>query len=137
MQMGKGAGKNGGKNRSSSLRVSELPAPLNPGSLVREFGGSDRQTPSSGNTEATIPQALALLNNPNTNIIAGKRSYLGKELTRLTKPAERLEFLFLTLFGERPTAKEQQLYLADANSPENLRDLASAMITSNRFIFIQ
>jgi hypothetical protein len=47
-------------DRNNSQRASEHPAPFNPGTLVREFGGSDRQTPSSGNTTATVPQALAL-----------------------------------------------------------------------------
>lgn len=130
-------GKSEDKKDRGNQRASEMPAPFNPGTLVREFGGSDRQTPSSGNTEATIPQALSLLNNPKTEIIAGRKSYLAKELDRLASPAERLDFLFLTLFGERPTAQEQQLYLSDARDSASLRDLASAMLTSNRFIFIQ
>jgi Protein of unknown function (DUF1549)/Protein of unknown function (DUF1553) len=133
MQMGKKAGKKDGGDH----RASEMPAPFNPGSLVREFGGSDRQTPSSGNTEATIPQALALLNNPKTDIISGKRSYLNKELTRMDSAEDRLDFLFLSLFGERPTAQEKDRYLAKAKDKATLRDLASAMLTSNRFIFIQ
>ena len=137
MQMGQQGGKKNGKNDKGNLRASEMPAPFNPGTLVREFGGSDRQTPSSGNTEATIPQALALLNNAKTDIISGKRSYLGKKLNALDSPAKRLDLLFLTLFGERPTAKEKQLYLAEAKDSESLRDLANAMLTSNRFIFIQ
>ena len=110
MQMGKKAGKKDGGNQ----RASEMPAPFNPGTLVREFGGSDRQTPSSGNTEATIPQALALLNNPKTDIISGKRSYLNKELSRTDAPEDRLDFLFLSLFGERPTPQEKERYLAKA-----------------------
>jgi hypothetical protein len=130
-------GKQGVKKEGGNQRASEMPAPFNPGTLVREFGGSDRQTPSSGNTEATIPQALALLNNPKTDIISGKRSYLNKELSRTDAPEDRLDFLFLSLFGERPTPQEKDRYLAKAKDNSTLRDLASAMLTSNRFIFIQ
>jgi hypothetical protein len=119
------------------LRASEQPAPFSPGSLVRDFGGSDRQTPSSGNTQATIPQALALLNNTKTDIIDGKRSHLSKALFKLQSPDARLDYLFLTLFAQHPAAQEKQRYLSAAADDTALRDLASAMLTSNRFIFIQ
>ncbi len=118
------------------LRASEQPAPFNPGSLVREFGGSDRQTPSSGNTQATIPQALALLNNPKTDILDGKRSHLAKALFKLDSPEARIDHLFLTLFAQHPTAQEKQRYLSAAANEITLRDLTSAMLISNRFIFI-
>ncbi|MEO8617244.1 MAG: DUF1553 domain-containing protein, partial [Luteolibacter sp.] len=131
-------GKNRARDREPGLlRASEQPAPFNPGSLVREFGGSDRQTPSSGNTQATIPQALALLNNPKTDIIDGKRSYLGKALFKLESPEARIDCLFLTLFSQHPTDREKQHYLSAAANETTLRDLTSAMLTSNRFIFIQ
>jgi len=133
MQMKK---KSGDKN-SNLLRASEQPAPFNPGSLVREFGGSDRQTPSSSNTQATIPQALALLNNPKTDIGDGKKSRLTKALVKLPSPEARLDYLFLTIFAQHPTAAEKQRYLSAAGNDAALRDLASAMLTSNRFIFIQ
>ncbi len=128
-------GRGGGKK--STLRASELPAPFNPGTLVREFGGSDRQTPSSGTTEATIPQALALLNDSDTDILTGRRSTLGRKLAALPTPGARLDQLFLTLFADRPADSEKQRLLPHANDDTALRDLATAMLTSNRFIFIQ
>ncbi|WP_193214998.1 DUF1549 domain-containing protein [Luteolibacter marinus] len=134
MQMGKRAG---ARDNNGSLRASEHPAPFNPGSLVREFGGSDRQTPSSSDTTATVPQALALLNNPKTDIVAGKKSMLGRQLANLKTPRERLDCLFLTLFSQRPDAAEQERFLPLAKDPTALRDLARAMMTSNRFLFIQ
>lgn len=134
MQKGS-VGNNDDKN--NSLRASEHPAPFNPGTLVREFGGSDRQTPSSGNATATVPQALALLNDFKTDIASGKKSLLGQTLTAIDSPDERLDYLFITLFSQLPTPAEKQKYLSIANNPLALRDLARAMLTSNRFIFIQ
>lgn len=134
MQMGKKAG---GKNGNSNLRASEQPAPFNPGSLVREFGGSDRQTPSSGNTEATVPQALALLNNNRTDPLSGKKTRLGQALERCDSPEEKLELLFLTLFSQRPDSQDKERFLAHAKDPVALRDLTRAMLTSSRFLFIQ
>jgi hypothetical protein len=134
MQMGKKAG---GKNGNTNLRASEQPAPFNPGSLVQEFGGSDRQTPSSAHTEATVPQALALLNNFKTDPLANKKSLLGQALDRCKSPDEKLDLLFLTLFSQRPASDDKQRFLVHAKDPAALRDLTRAMLTSSRFLFIQ
>jgi hypothetical protein len=134
MQMGKKAG---GKNGNDTLRASEQPAPFNPGSLVREFGGSDRQTPSSGHTEATVPQALALLNNNRTDPLSGRKTRLGQALERCESPEEKLDLLFLTLFSQPPDADDKQRFLVHAKDPAALRDLTRAMLTSSRFLFIQ
>jgi len=134
MQMGKKAG---AKNGSGDLRASEQPAPFNPGSLVQEFGGSDRQTPSSAHTEATVPQALALLNNFKTDPLANKKSLLGQALDRCKSPDEKLELLFLTLFSQHPAPQDKQRFLVHAKDPAALRDLTRAMLTSSRFLFIQ
>ncbi len=134
MQRGK---KSGGKNGNGNLRASEQPAPFNPGSLVQEFGGSDRQTPSSAHTEATVPQALALLNNFKTDPLANKKSLLGQALDQLDSPDEKLDLLFITLFSQHPAPQDKQRFLAHAKDPAALRDLTRAMLTSSRFLFIQ
>jgi hypothetical protein len=132
MQMGKRAG-----GKDNNLRASEQPAPFNPGTLVRDFGGSDRQTPSSAHTEATVPQALALLNNNRTDPLSGKKTRLGQALERCKSPEEKLELLFITLFSQRPDADDKQRFLVHAKDPAALRDLTRAMLTSSRFLFIQ
>jgi hypothetical protein len=131
-----GRRKNKGGLRSSA-RASELPAPFNPGTLVREFGGSDRTTPSSGDTIPTVPQALALLNDRDTDIIGGKRNTLNSRISSLKTPEERLDLIFLLLYSRPPSAEEKQHYAPLAKDDTTLRDLTRAMLTSNRFIFIQ
>ncbi len=118
-------------------RASEHPAPFNLGTLVRDFGGSDRSTPSSGDTIPTVPQALALLNDPATEILGGKRSTLGKQLLSEESPEKRLDTIFLRLYARLPSDQEIKDYAPLANDSTTLRDLTNAMLTSNRFIFIQ
>lgn len=125
------------KRQGGNMRASEHPAPFNPGTLVREFGGSDRTTPSSGNTTPTIPQALALLNDPKTEIISGKRSTIAKRLLSLESPQDRLETVFLRLYSRPPSERESETYAPLAKDPTALRDLTNAMLTSNQFIFVQ
>lgn len=132
MQMGKREERGG-----ATTRASEHPAPFNPSTLVREFGGSDRTTPSSGDTIPTVPQALALLNDPTTDIIGGKRSTLGKRLSSMKDPEQRLDTIFLSLYARLPSAREKETYAPMAKDPNALRDLTRAMLTSNQFIFVQ
>ena len=125
------------RNHNSLRRASELPAPFSPGSLVRQFGGSDRETPSSSRTVATVPQALALLNSWQTHPLAGKQNHLADALAGLKSPPQKLELLFLSLFGERPDRAETQRFIALAKDKTSLTDLAVAMLNSNRFLFIE
>ncbi|HVJ47411.1 MAG TPA: DUF1553 domain-containing protein [Luteolibacter sp.] len=134
----------GGKNRRgeegkarNNARASELPAPFNPSTLVREFGGSDRTTPSSGDTIATVPQALALLNDPTTDVIGTKRSVLSQRLSSLKTPDERLDLVFLRIYSRLPSSQERERYAPLAGDEKSIRDLARAMLTSNQFIFVQ
>ncbi len=145
-QTGKGKGKGKFRNKANrngnkpkaSARASELPAPFNPGTLIREFGGSDRTTPSSGNTIPTVPQALALLNDPITDIAGnGRLSTLPSSLDSLKNPGEKLDLIFLRLYSRPPTEQEKQTFIPLAKDPLQLRDLTRAMLTSNQFIFIQ
>jgi len=118
-------------------RASEYPAPFNLGTMVREFGGSDRQTPSSSHTTATVPQALALLNDPQTDVVGTRKSRLARSLLNCETGEQRLDHLFLTLLSRQPTEAERARFTPMVDDPTQLRDLTRAMLTSNRFLFIQ
>lgn len=137
MQMMMG-GSNQNQSRGLDLRASEMPAPFKPGTLVREFGGSDRASPSSGEEIATVPQALALLNDPKTDIVGDKKkSGFARRLYALETPEERLELIFLTIYSRMPDKREIDSFMPLAEDETTLRDLTRAMLTSSRFIFIQ
>ncbi len=85
-----------------------------------------------------MPQALALLNDPATDIAGDrKRSAFARRLASFKTPEERLEFVFLRLYSRSPSDGEKAKFLPLADDPVTLRDLARAMLTSNQFIFIQ
>ncbi|MFK7849511.1 MAG: DUF1549 domain-containing protein [Akkermansiaceae bacterium] len=126
------------KRRSGPVRASEMSAPFKPGTLVREFGGSDRASPSSGEEIATVPQALALLNDAKTDIfISSKKSSFTRKLLSLDNPEERLEMIFLRIYSRMPDKRDIDSFLPLAKDDTALRDLTRAMMTSSRFIFIQ
>ena len=130
-----GGGGNNERQRNMRLRASELPAPFKPGSLVRDFGGSDRDTPSSGESVATVPQALTLLNDRDADFM-DRKGYLWGTLQPMSAE-ERLNTVFLGVYSRFPSAEEKERYTDLAERPLKLRDLTRAMLTTDRFIFIQ
>lgn len=120
-----------------NMRASEHPTPFRPNHLVRQFGGSDRNTPEAANTHATIPQALTLLNGRIVQSVENSRSELFRKLTALAEPEARLEHLFLALYACRPSKTEEEQFLSLAQDPDDLATLARAMLTSKRYLFVQ
>ena len=102
-----------------------------------EFGGSDRETPSSAHTEATVPQTLRLLNGTETAILLNKKGDFAKAVSKLETPEERLEQLFLSLYSSYPTKEEKTAFLPEVKTQPSTQAFARAMITSNRFLFVQ
>ena len=121
----------------TSLRASEQPAPYKAGAFMRQFGASDRQTPDAAHTQASIPQALTLLNGREVNLVTDGKGQLAKALRDASSDAQRLEILFLTIYGTRPTDAEQEKYQAFTSSAADLRTLSRAMMNSKRFLFVQ
>lgn len=119
------------------LRASELPAPQRGGSFIAEFGGSDRESPSSAHTQATVPQTLRLLNGNETSLLTSRKNALARNLRLITTPEERLEFLFLTFYSAYPSDAEKAAFLPEVNSPASTETFARAILTSNRFLFVQ
>ena len=119
------------------MRSSELPAPQGGGSFIAEFGGSDAESPSSAHTKATVPQVLRLLNGPETSLLTKRKNLFASQLKTLSSPEERLDFLFLSLYSALPTQSEKEKFLPETKTPESTATLARAILTSNRFLFIQ
>jgi hypothetical protein len=122
---------------SPNMRASEYPTPFRGDHLVRQFGGSDRLTPEAGDTHASTPQALTLLNGQIAMSTDSKKSKVFEAIAEITSPETRLDYLFLAFYGSRPTPEEQQEFLPLASDKEAIFTLARAMLTSKRFLFIQ
>jgi len=120
-----------------SLLTSELPGPAKGGGLLREFGASDRRTPEAGHSHASVPQALRLLNGAETRLLTRRKNKFVIGLKKAGSAEERLNFIFLSLYSAYPTEAEKTAYLPETQSEESSRVLARAMLTSNRFLFIQ
>ena len=120
-----------------NMRASEHPTPFRANHIVRQFGGSDRNTTEAAHTMASVPQALTLLNGQIANSAENRKSKIFEALAEITSPEMRLEYLFLAYYSSRPTAQEKEEFLPLAENAKDLFTLARAMLTSNRYLFMQ
>lgn len=124
-------------HRVFEMRASEIPSPSQGNTLEREFGASDRETPSAGHTKATVPQTLRLLNGLETSLLTSNKTNFSKNFSRLGTPEERLDYLFLSLYSAKPTAEEKTAFLPEMETAQSSAVFARAILTSNRFLFVQ
>ncbi|WP_018969652.1 DUF1549 domain-containing protein [Rubritalea marina] len=118
------------------MRASEMNTPFYPGSINRQFGASDRKTTNAQNTDATIPQALVLLNGyqVHNTITTG---VLAKNMRKSGKAEDRLNTLFLTIYNAYPTPEERKRFSDLHRNRKDAELLGKAMLNSKRFLFIQ
>ncbi|MBE7495583.1 MAG: DUF1549 domain-containing protein [Verrucomicrobiaceae bacterium] len=132
----KGAG-----NRDVSLatRASEQPSPARPGSFLRTFGQSDREQIQNASDDASVPQALTLLNGPVTDILSSPASKLNQDLEKAPNTPAKLETLYLALLGRKPSADEKSVLdsVARERGDKAVADVTHALITGSQFLFVQ
>ena len=79
---------------SQIYRASELQTPAQPGHFLQEFGQSDREIADNANRQASVTQALTLLNGTFYGALFNKESPLMKNLSEATEPTEKLRSYF-------------------------------------------
>jgi hypothetical protein len=91
---------------SNLMRASELQTPAQPGHFLREFGQSDREVIENANQDASVPQALTLLNGIIYGAVFSPLSPLSKNLSRAQSEQDKVKVLFLSLLNREPTGEE-------------------------------
>lgn len=124
------------------VRASELPSPAPAGHFLREFGQSDREQIQDARDEATVPQALSLLNGfVETSVLGDSQSRLVRELAAADTPTQAIRVAYLNLLTREPRDDEMSLWrktLDEAESEnETLADLVWILANSHEFRFRQ
>ncbi len=122
----------------SWLRSAELESPAPRGHYLREFGQSDRETIENANNEASVPQALAMMNGQLLPQITGRYSQLMLAMNKAPYPDEKIDAAYMTILSRKPTAKEKETWLqAQDKGLSSMEDLVFALLNTQQFIFIQ
>ena len=98
---------------SKLMRASELPTPAPAGHFLREFGQSDREVIENANREASVPQALTLLNGIIYKEVYRANSPLTKNVVEAQTPKEKVRVLFLSILNREPSVEEYEACLAE------------------------
>ncbi|MBK8976961.1 MAG: DUF1549 domain-containing protein [Planctomycetes bacterium] len=124
--------------RRALARASELPSPAPDGHLLREFGQSDRETIEAANRDATVPQALRLLNGFVDEQLADPSTALSRALAACSRPEDVVETAFLCILQRSPAPDELRTWLPDlrADRAAALGDLVWTLVNSHEFRFI-
>jgi hypothetical protein len=122
-----------------NIRASELPSPAKPGHLLRTFGQSDREVIENASRDASVPQALTLLNGPIVQAVTSPVSNLSLHLQKAGGPEQKLSLLYTALLSRRPTQEERTLLSTTLHERGNqaVDDVTHALLTSSQFLFVQ
>ena len=116
-------------------RASELKSPERMGSPIQIFGQSRRQTIDGANTDATIPQALILLNNWAYNSLE-KKEILQDYLKKAFSLTDKINIIYKAVLTRQANSDELALLKSYGDSTQEedlLNDLFWALINSHEF----
>jgi len=128
------------KARAEWLRASEFESPSPRGHFLRTMGQSDRDFVENANPNASIPQALALMN---SDLISPKGllspfSPLMHFISQAKTPTDKVDAAYLALLSRKPTPQEKGIWTkASGHGLALTDDLIYALLNTKQFIFIQ
>lgn len=125
--------------RERLQRASEITQPSPPGHFLREFGQSDRELVENSSDQASITQALAMLNGPTLSSVTNKYSVLMRDM-KGEKFEDRLNTIYLTMLSHLPSAEEMSVFRESwAADPESgtVTGMVWTMLNTRQFLFIE
>ncbi len=121
-----------------TLRAAELESPAPRGHYLREFGQSDRETIENANNDASVPQALAMMNGSLLPQITNPYSQLMLTVRKAQYPDDKVEAAYMTILARKPTTNEKDVWLkAQDGGLTSMEDLVFSLLNTQQFIFIQ
>jgi hypothetical protein len=119
-------------------RAAEIDSPAPIGHPLREFGQSDRESVENANHDASVPQALVLMNGEIMPSILNMWSQVRLAVKRAPYPDDRIDAAYLAILSRRATAPEKARWTqAQASGLDNIDDIIYALLNTQQFIFIQ
>ena len=128
-----------GTTMTLTHRASEISSPAKPGHFLRTFGQSDRELISNANDEPSVPQALALLNGPASEVLNNPLSKMRLSLSKAATTEEKLDMLYQSFLCRAPTAQEKVILgqVIQERGDKAVNDVTHAIITGSQFLYIQ
>ncbi|MFM2168778.1 MAG: hypothetical protein RIS79_3149, partial [Verrucomicrobiota bacterium] len=116
-------------------RAADLDSPAPRGHYLREFGQSDRDLIDNASSDASMPQALVLMNSELFEAILKPHTQLRLQLDRARDPAEQFTAAYQTLLSREPTQAEKAAW--SRSGLTSIEDLVFALINTQQFLFVK
>lgn len=123
---------------TTMVRAADLRSPAPNGHFLREFGQSDRELVENANEEASVGQALMLLNGKVFTQLLSPYSMISRAVKRAESAEATVNTIYLALFSRKATAEEQALLKPVVESGATGKgDALWAALNTRQFYFIQ
>lgn len=124
---------------SEMARASELKSPAERGHFLREFGQSDREVIENAAHDASVPQALNLLNGTLVEALTNKFAVFGSRLHEAGDAEEKIDMIFQAMLTRKPTGSERELARSRVkeHGDSAYESIVWALLNTQQFIFIQ
>jgi hypothetical protein len=121
------------------IRAADLRSPAPNGHFLREFGQSDRELVENANEDATVGQALMVLNGRTFTNLMNPYTMISRSLRKAETADEAIERIYLSLFSRQPTAQERELLkpVIGNNTVTGKGDALWVALNTRQFYFIQ
>jgi hypothetical protein len=124
---------------STMLRAADLRSPAPNGHFLREFGQSDRELVENANDDATVGQALMLLNGRTFTNLMNPYTMISRAIRKTDSAEETIDRIYLALFSRKASQEEKSVLLpvVGNNSLTGKGDALWAALNTRQFYFIQ
>jgi len=120
-------------------RASELESPARRGHFLREFGQSDREVIENAADNASVPQALNLLNGPMVEALTNEFAVFGRRLVEAGSPEDKTRMIFQAMLTREPTPREIELVNAEVtrHGDSAYEGIVWSLLNTQQFLFVQ
>ncbi|MGB7324472.1 MAG: DUF1549 and DUF1553 domain-containing protein [Rubripirellula sp.] len=123
------------------VRASELPSPVAADHFLRQFGQGDRETINCSQTDATVPQILAMFNGPITHVMLEEGSSIVDQVIAIESTRERIDAIFLSLLARSPSASDRKAAAQELGRSRqdgvSYGNIIWALLNTREFLFVQ
>ncbi|MEM7146024.1 MAG: DUF1549 domain-containing protein [Verrucomicrobiota bacterium] len=120
-------------------RAANMESPAPRGHFLRQFGQSDRETIENANYDASVPQALELMNGETFQMVMNPYSALVTNVKQEVTPQDRVDAIFMSLLSRPADASEKDMLVAAVmeGGDDVYKDIVYSLLNTSQFLFIQ
>jgi hypothetical protein len=121
------------------VRAADLRSPAPNGHFLREFGQSDRELVENSNDEASVGQALMLLNGKTFSQLLNPYTVISRAMKRGETTDQTIDIIYLSLMSRKATDEEKELLrpVIEKNGANGKGDALWAVLNTRQFYFVQ